>query len=165
MSYEALYKEHPDETKQIVVINGDWMSYETDERILAEINGLELIHVRSGLDFLEVFGVLRTRQPKLIIGEINLPLMHPMPNMPRPPRNLELGCYDIPNTVGLRCLQMVDQDSSTNGVPILLATLFDDNDLKTLPSGLKVPEKARVINKLDKGYEQMLRAEIEAALV
>ena len=120
----------PDQRPEILFVLPDRFVVEECSQQIQDIPGVRFSQIHTGQEFVEQFDRIKSSPPAIIVGDLNMPGMHPSPEMPKLPAEIEQGCFDQPNTVGLRILKMLAFDPVTKHVPQLLVTYWPEEVLE-----------------------------------
>jgi hypothetical protein len=152
---------------EILFLQHDHLEFEDDVDTLSAIKGLTLTRVATASNLMDELEKIREVPPRAIVGRVNLPVRYPSPELPTEvPRFIYEGCLEDPNTVGLRCLDMLSRRSETSMTPLVLATTFEPAELSILYShvGVSKPEELVYVNRFSKYFQNRFRDLIRSYL-
>lgn len=112
----------------VLVVEDDKLQYEFIKRALERSTAFQSIQVErivTESEFRRKFEKIAERQPDVIIMDIMLRWTDPSPDMELPPKEIaDQGFF----RAGVRCEQMLANDSRTNNIPIMIYSVLDRED-------------------------------------
>jgi CheY-like chemotaxis protein len=99
-----------------------------------EFSPLKIRSIRTESEFRNNFEEIATDNPDVVIMDVMLRWTNPSPNMPIPPKEIkEKGFY----RAGIRCTQMLNDDTRTKHIPVIIYSILDkdvlDDEIENLP--------------------------------
>ena len=143
----------------IVIVEDDHLQEGPLEEYLASaVPGADIEALCTEREFRTRLPALRERIPDVVVMDVMLRWTFPAPDAVAPPGDVAAGGY---YRAGLRCARLLADDPRLAGVPVILYTILERNDLQrdgeTLPANSTYVGKHTDLDVLSRKVRDLLR--------